>query len=126
MKRICIATLFGVVAGAICATLTFYGHIAAITTVSLGWIFLNRTVLGFVIGASGLKLHWAWNGVVMGLAVGSIFSYFLFMSTGSISLGLLTPLGSVVFGVMIEFFTTVVFKQPAFERPRPVKLAAAA
>ncbi len=126
MKRIVIATLFGVVAGGICATLTFYGDIAKITALSLGWIFLNRTVLGFVIGASGLKLHWAWNGIVMGLIVGSIFSYFLFMSTGSATLALLTPIGNVVFGLMIEFFTTIVFKQPAFVRIQPVKLAAAA
>lgn len=126
MKRILIATLFGVVAGAICATLSFYGHIGKLTALSLGWIFLNRTVMGFVIGASGLKLHWAWNGIVMGLIVGSIFSYAFFMRTGSVQMLLLTPIGNMVFGLMIEFFTSFVFKQRAFPRPEPMKLAAAA
>ena len=74
---------------------------------------LNRAVMGFAIGASGLKVHWAWNGIVMGLIVGSIFSYSLFMNVG---MGLLLPINFLVnglFGLMIEFFTTVVFKQPA-------------
>ena len=124
MKRIIIATLFGVVAGAICATLTFYGNIGQLTALSLGWIFLNRTVMGFVIGASGLKLHWAWNGILMGLIVGSIFSYALFMKTGSVQMLLLTPIGNMVFGLMIEFFTTVVFKAPAASAPRRVALTA--
>jgi hypothetical protein len=71
-------------------------------------------------------LRWAWNGIVMGLVVGSIFSYFLFMNLG---LGLL-PLanlliGNPIFGLIIEFFTTVVFKQPALATPRE-KLANAA
>ncbi len=126
MKRLVIATLFGVVAGAICATLTFYGKLGSITALSLGWIFLNRTVMGFVIGASGLKLHWAWNGIVLGLIVGSTFSYALFMRTGSVQVLLLTPIGNMVFGLMIEFFTTKVFKQPAFPKLFPIRRAAAA
>jgi hypothetical protein len=69
--------------------------------------------MGFAIGASGLKLHWAWNGVVMGLAVGSIFSYFLFMQLGAGPLPVINFFVNALFGLMIEFFTTVVFKQPA-------------
>jgi len=112
MKRIIIATLFGLVAGGLCATATYYGGIMKFTTVSLLWILLNRTVMGFVIGTSALKLHWAWNGIVMGLVVGSIFSYFLYMNVGGI-VPLISPVGNAIFGLMIEFFTTVVFKQPA-------------
>ncbi len=125
MKRIAIATLFGLVAGVICATLTSSGNLLKLTTVSLIWILLNRTVMGFVIGASGLRLHWAWNGVIMGVVVGSIFSYYLFMNVGWTML-LLMPIGNAVFGLMIEFFTSVVFKLPAQAVSRPVRLAAAA
>jgi hypothetical protein len=74
--------------------------------------------MGFAIGASGLRLHWAWNGIVMGLAVGSIFSYFLFMHMGA---GIVPPINFLVngiFGLMIEFFTTVVFKQPSLASAR--------
>ena len=113
MKRIAIATLFGLVAGVLCATGAFYGGILKFSVVTLVWVLLNRAVMGFVIGASGLKLRWAWNGIVMGLVVGSIFSYFFFMNLG---MGLLPSVNFLVnglFGLMIEFFTTVVFKQPS-------------
>ena len=125
MKRIVIATLFGVVTGAICATFAAYGHLLKLTPVLVVWILLNRAVMGFAIGASGLKLHWVWNGIVMGLVVGSIFSYFLFMNVGVKAL-LLSFIANAVFGLMIEFFTTVVFKQAAFPNPRPMQRAAAA
>ena len=118
MKRIVIATLFGVVAGLLCLTFTALGHIMPLTAVTVGWILLNRTVMGFVIGVSGLKWHWAWNGIVLGLVVGEIFSYFLFMNFGIKAL-LLTPIGNAVFGLIVEFFTTVVFKAPAFARAQP-------
>jgi hypothetical protein len=120
VKRIAIATLFGLVAGAICSTVMFSGGILKLTAVSLVWILLNRAVMGFVIGTSGLKLHWVWNGIVMGLVVGSIFSWFLLMTLGVGTLPLVSPVGNAVFGLMIEFFTTVVFKQPAPARARAV------
>lgn len=118
MKRIVISTLFGVVAGLLCVTFTAAGHLLKLTVINSIWILLNRTVMGFVIGVSGLKWHWAWNGVVLGLVVGEIFSYFLFMNLGW-KLLLLTPIGNALFGLMIEFFTTVVFKAPAFGRAQP-------
>jgi len=114
MKRIVVATFFGLVAGGICASGAFYGHLLKFSVASLIWILLNRAVMGFVIGASGLKMHWAWNGILMGVVIGSIFSYFLFMSLGP---GVVPPVNAAVnglFGLMIEFFTTKVSKQPAF------------
>jgi hypothetical protein len=116
MKRLAIATLFGLLAGIVCATVASSGHLLKLTTVSLVWILLNRAVMGFAIGASGLKLHWAWNGIIMGLAVGSIFSYYIFMDLEQPNIALLIPIGNAIFGLLIEFFTTVVFKQPAFPR----------
>ncbi len=114
MKRIVIATLFGLVAGVLCATAGIHGGFLKFTAVNVAWVLLNRGVMGFAIGASGLKLHWAWNGIVMGLVVGSIFSYFLFMNMGLGTLPVVNLLiGNPIFGLLIEFFTTVVFKQPA-------------
>jgi len=126
MKRVIIATLFGLLAGGLCATLAFGGGFLKFTAVNLVWVLLNRAVMGFAIGTSGLKLRWAWNGIVMGLVVGSIFSYFLFMNLG---LGMLPPVNAVangLFGLMIEFFTTVVFKQPARAAPGTIERAVAA
>ena len=111
MKRIAIATIFGVVAGLLCA-LGGWSLGVKITTVSFIWILLNRTVMGFAIGVSALRLHWALHGPLMGLVVGSLFSYYGFMSGAGATTVVGTLVASLVFGLMIEFFTTVVFKQP--------------
>jgi hypothetical protein len=126
MKRIMIATLFGLVVGGLCATVAFSGSFLKFTAVNLVWILLNRAVMGFAIGTSGLKLHWAWNGIVMGLVVGSIFSYFLFMNLGLGTLPPVNALANGVYGLMIEFFTSVVFKQQSPAAPRAIERAAAA
>ncbi len=114
MKRILVATLFGLVAGGICASGAFYGHMLKYSAATLVFILLNRAVMGFAIGISGLKLRWGWNGIFIGLVVGSIFSYFMFMTNGAGPLPLVNFFVNGLFGLMIEFFTTVVFKQPAF------------
>ncbi len=115
MKRIMIATFFGLVAGVICAAAGIHIGFLKFTAVNVVWVLLNRAVMGFAIGTSGLKLHWVWNGIVMGLVVGAIFSYSLFMNMGPGTLPVVNLLiGNPIFGLMIEFFTTFVFKQPAF------------
>ena len=111
MNRILIATVLGVIAGFVCA-LAGATMGVKITTATLVWILLNRAVLGFVIGASGLKIHWAWHGALMGLIVGSIFSYAAFLFESSAAVIAATLLASIVFGFLIDLFTTVVFKQP--------------
>jgi hypothetical protein len=113
MKRIVVAIFFGLVAGALCASGAFMAGLLTFSLVNLIWVLLNRAVMGFAIGISGLKLHWAWNGIVVGLAVGSIFSYFLFMHLGPGPLPLVNLFVNGLFGLMIEFFTTKVFKQPS-------------
>jgi hypothetical protein len=120
MKRIVVATLFGLVAGALCASGAFYGHLLKFSVVTLVFILLNRAVMGFAIGISGLNLRWGWNGIFLGIAVGSIFSYFMFMTNGPGPMPVVNFFVNGIFGLMIEFFTTVVFKQPALATVRPV------
>jgi hypothetical protein len=114
VKRIAIATLFGVGAGVICATLLFKFGIMKFSVVTLLFVLLNRAVMGFAIGISSLRVHWAWNGAVMGWVVGSIFSYFLFISMGAGMMPVVNFLVNGLFGLAIEFMTTVVCKQRAF------------
>jgi hypothetical protein len=83
-----------------------------ITPAGFGWALLNRTLLGFVIGISALRLHWAWHGAIMGLLVGSLFPYSLWLMGNPAWLVPAVLGGSMIFGLGIEFFTTVVFKQP--------------
>jgi len=118
MKRILVASLFGLVAGAICASGAFYGHLLKYSVVTLVFVLLNRVVMGFAIGISGLRLRWGWNGIFVGMAVGSIFSYFMFMTNGPGPLPVVNFFVNGVFGLTIEFFTTVVFKQRGFALAR--------
>lgn len=113
MKRIVIAVVAGLFAGCICAGGGVAAGIFKLTAVNLIWVFLNRGVMGFAIGASGLKVHWAWNGILLGMVIGSIFSFHLFMDVGPKLLPLANFFVNGLFGLMIEFFTTVVFRQPA-------------
>ena len=111
MKRIAIATICGVVAGLVCVSVGAISGVK-ITFAGFGWALLNRTLLGFVIGISALRLHWAWQGVLMGAVVGSLFSYSLWLLGDPAWLVPAVLAGSMIFGLGIEFFTTVVFKQP--------------
>ena len=120
MKRIVIAILFGLVAGCICAGGGVAAGLFKLTAINVLWVLLNRGVMGFTIGISGLKLHWAWNGILLGLVVGSMFSYSLFMDLGPKLLPLINFFVNGLFGLMIEFFTTVVFKARAASAPRRV------
>lgn len=122
MKRVAIATVFGIVAGLLC-TVGVMNMGVKLTHVSFIWILLNRTMLGFVIGISGLRLHWALHGLLLGAIVGLLFSYYWWMSGSGTVLILSTFLASIVFGLLIELFTTVVFKQP---QPTLVQVSQAA
>ncbi len=113
MKRMMVASFFGLCAGGICAAGAFTAGILEYSVTALAWVLLNRVVMGFAIGASGLRMPWTWNGIVLGLLVGSIFSYSLFMRVGATALPLLNFFVNGLFGLLIEFFTTVVCKQPA-------------
>ncbi len=117
MKRILVAIVFGLLAGVLCASASFSAGILKYSVVALIWVLLNRVVMGFAIGASGLKLRWAWNGIVVGMVVGSIFSYFLFMNGAAEPLPVINGFANGVFGLLIEFFTTVVFRQPSPAAP---------
>jgi hypothetical protein len=123
MKRIIVAIFFGLVAGALCASGAFFGGILKFSVVTMLFVLLNRAVMGFAIGISGLRLHWAWNGIVIGMAVGSIFSYYFFMILGPGPLPVVNFFVNGLFGLMIEFFTTKVFKQPSLTAARAVASA---
>jgi len=115
MKRVAIATALGVVAGVICVGLGVLRFGFEVTAVGFGWVLLNRTLIGFVIGISALRLHWALHGSLIGLLVGSLFSYYIGMIGGNAVPAIAALVMSLLFGLAIEFFTSIVFKQP--QRP---------
>ena len=112
-KRILLATLFGVISGLLC----YLG--ARIIGIEMGlddlmMILFHRTLLGFVIGISSLRWHWALNGVLLGLIIGIPNPHFFTMLHGNLSCGLYFFMGAV-WGFLIELFTSVVFKAKSIQ-----------
>jgi len=109
-RRLMISVIFGVVAGFICFVGGLYFVGFQPTATIFLWIVLNRAMIGFAIGISALRMHWALHGMLIGLIVGSIFLFYAHMKGEAsalvlVAIGLLNPL----FGLMIEFFASVVF-----------------
>jgi len=104
-RRVIIATLLGFTAGILCYLGgKFLGK--EFNTVTFLMIILHRTVLGFVIGISALRIQWAFHGTLIGLIVG-LPGYPLIYSEGGL---LAYSVMGVVWGFIIEFLTSVVFK----------------
>ncbi len=125
MKRIAVATLVCLIPGALCATLMFRGHVLQFSVAALLWVLLNRMLMGFVIGASALRIHWAWNGLLMGFLVGSVFSFSLYLMVHPGAAIWMNVVVNALFGLFIEFCTTVVFKQRARGEREMARAAAA-
>lgn len=112
LKRIGIASLFGGFAGLLC----YLGSILLgipLDPLRVIFIFVNRILIGFVIGISGLdKLKWYYHGILLGFIVGLPFFLFDIIMGVELLVILGLPFINCLFGLMIEFFTTIVFKTP--------------
>jgi hypothetical protein len=103
-KRVIACTLFGIIAGILCWLASQYGGAAAITftTPLILGIILNRAFIGFTLGISGWRTHWAFHGVVIGL-VGSLpLSVYALGSPNGLTGFLLMELAGGVWGLLIE------------------------
>lgn len=111
LRRIIIASSFGFIAGIICFLGTFLLNIK-VDFLRFLFIIVNRALIGFVIGISGLKFKWSIHGLILGLIIG--LPFFLFDIIMGVELYVIIglPFLNALFGLMIEFFTSVVFKAP--------------
>jgi hypothetical protein len=109
-KRFGIALMFGILSGLLC----YLGgiHLVGIenNTTNFLWVILNRTMIGFVIGISILRLPWIIHGTLIGATVGILFPYNIILRGGKIPLIIAAYVLSILFGILIEFFTSIVFK----------------
>lgn len=111
-KRLLIATIFGVISGFIC-------WILASSEGPTPWFFalstiLSRTLIGFAIGISVLKIKWWLHGIIMGLIFSipmALQGFYVPGKEAFIFLG--TIIMGIIYGFFIELFTTVVFKAGA-------------
>jgi hypothetical protein len=108
-KRISIATLFGFLSGIFCYLIGRYWLGIDISLSSFFMVLAHRTLLGFVLGISSLKWHWVLHGILIGLIVGIPEYHFVYMIRGDINSSLYFFAGAI-WGLMIEFFTSIVFK----------------
>ena len=116
-KRILIATLSGILVGFIDYYLGLYFEIIEISLTIFFWIMINRIMLGVVIGISILKVDWILRGAVIGSIMGIIFTYYIFLVTTAWELIVASFSLSVMFGITIEFITSVVFKCEVANEP---------
>jgi len=108
-KRVIIATLCGVVFGIICMGLASSNPDATqelSATIKLN-ILLSRTLMGFMIGISALKLHWWLHGIVLGF-ISSIPMAIAVIPQMDIFIG--TFVMGMIYGFLTELITSKLFK----------------
>lgn len=113
-KRLTIATLFGLLFGFVCFGLA--SSSGNLPTPVAFQIIIERTLIGFAIGISTLTLrHWSLHGLVMGLifSLPLAFSGLMAPDNPQFSKSMMfvsTVLLGMIYGLLIELFTSVVFK----------------
>ena len=111
-KRVAISTLFGFIAGIFCVLLGKWWLKLNIGASSFFMVLFHRALIGLVIGISALRIPWFWHGLLIGLIVGIPGVDFFAIVKGDVNSGLYF-LFSPIWGVFIEFFTSVVFRAKA-------------
>jgi len=111
-KRVLIATVMGIVSGLICTGLASTG--GPLSFPLFMNIFTGRVLIGFIIGISALRIHWAINRPLMGLIVGIPAAFGGMMADVEgftpASMFMSTLVMGIIYGFLIEFVTSVVFK----------------
>ena len=108
-KRVIIATICGLVFGFVCLGFAMSDPNSAntlSTSIKLN-IVLSRTLLGFMLGISALRLNWWLHGIVLGF-ISSIPMAVAVMDRPDIMIG--TFVMGMIYGVLIELITTILFK----------------
>jgi len=114
-KRITIATIFGLICGIICWLLaSSNGQMPWVISLS---IVTGRTLIGVAIGISALKMKWWLHGPIMGLVFSIPMGFSSMLAAGGQftpnMLFIMTVVMGIIYGFIIELFTTVVFKAKA-------------
>jgi len=110
-----IATLSGVLFGFVCFGFASSGPEPLPVAVALQIIF-SRTLIGFVIGISSLyALHWSLHGLLMGMLFSLPLAFSGLMAPenpefGPAEMFISTIVMGIIYGILIEVITSVVFK----------------
>jgi len=115
VKRIVIATIFGLIFGIICWFLaSSEGQLPWALSIS---IVTGRMLIGVAIGISAIKIKWWLHGPIMGFVFSIPMGFSSMLGAGGEyspnMLFLMTVVMGIIYGFIIELFTTVVFKAKA-------------
>ena len=109
-SRLVTTTSLGAVFGVVCMLLSRYT--ADVVFWPIGVFFLlHHTVMGFAIGASSLKMHWAAHGALWGALFGVFLAIICIGGPLEPWTAFVLP---VIWGFLIEALATKVFKQPQY------------
>ena len=114
-KRVIIATLSGLLFGLVCYWFASSGDYELAWPVA-AQIIASRTLIGFAIGISCLRLyHWSIHGLVMGLLFSLPLSFSGLMAPETVEFDktqmfVFTALLGMIYGLLIEVITSVIFK----------------
>jgi len=111
-KRVVISIICGVIFGFVCLMLAS-SNPNPLTNMVKWQIVLGRTMLGFVIGISAIRLNWWLHGIILGFIM-SIPMAIPVWDNSKIAIG--TVVMGMIYGVLTELVTTVVFKAKAAGR----------
>jgi MFS family permease len=108
-KRVIIATICGFIFGIVCMLLASSNPDPnAPLTASMKWaMILGRTLLGFTIGISALRIRWWLHGLFIGI-ITSVPMALPLANKMAIMAG--TILMGAVYGFLTELITSIIFK----------------
>ena len=114
-KRVLIATVCGFVFGLVCMYLASSNPNASEPmAASMKWtIILSRTLLGFTIGISALRLVWWLHGIVLGIICSIPMAIPII---DRMDIAIWTIVMGIIYGVLTELITTIAFKAKAAGR----------
>jgi len=114
-KRVIISTICGFIFGLVCMYLASSSPEASEQiTVAVKWtIIFSRTLMGFTIGISALRMTWWLHGIVIG-AIASLPMMFSVMDRPVVLIS--TVVMGIIYGFLTELITTVIFKAKAAGR----------
>lgn len=114
-KRVIITTILGALSGLVCMGLASSNPdpSGSVTTGTLLLIVISRTMMGFTIGISAIRMKWWLHGIFIGF-IASIPMAIPVFERFPVFIG--TFVMGILYGFLIELFTSIVFKakSPAF------------
>jgi len=110
-KRFWLCLILGTIAGLICAVSGNNNVPEESRQMVFISVVLNRAFIGFVIGISGWKMHWAMHGIIIGILGSLPLSVpLIFTPDKGTWICMMYTMAGAVWGFGIELITSVAFK----------------